>query len=82
MLLSQFELEQQLCLFARDEVMTWLHGRGKPWNFDLAFRTNVAENIKGVVKRAETMACKLERDQVRPFVCYVGRTVRLLTVFS
>jgi len=59
----EFELEQQLCLFARDEVMTWLHGKGKPWNFDLAFRTNVAENIKGVVKRAETMACKLERDQ-------------------
>jgi transformation/transcription domain-associated protein len=23
----------------------------------------VAENIKGVVKRAETMACKLEREQ-------------------
>ena len=45
--------------------MTWLHGRGKPWTFDLSFRTNVAENIKGVVKRAETMACKLEREQVR-----------------
>lgn len=59
----EFELEQHLCLFARDEVMTWLHGRGKPWTFDLSFRTNVAENIKGVVKKAETMACKLEREQ-------------------
>jgi len=44
--------------------MTWLHGRGKPWTFDLAFRQNVALNTEGVVKRAETMSCKIERDQV------------------
>ena len=44
--------------------MTWLHGRGKPWTFDLSFRTSVAESIKGVVTRAETLACKLEREQV------------------
>ncbi|KDQ64542.1 hypothetical protein JAAARDRAFT_28186 [Jaapia argillacea MUCL 33604] len=60
----EFDLEQQLCLFARDEVMTWLHGRGKPWNAqDISFRNNVAMNIDGVVKRAETMACKIEREQ-------------------
>ncbi|KAG6332834.1 hypothetical protein ID866_6255 [Astraeus odoratus] len=58
-----FGLDQQLCLFARDEVMTWLHGRGQPWTFDLSFRTNVSANIEGVIKRAEVMACKLERDQ-------------------
>jgi hypothetical protein len=63
--IAQFGLEQQLCLFARDEVMTWLHGRGQPWTFDISFRTNCAANIDGVVKRAEVMACKLERDQVR-----------------
>lgn len=57
-----FGLDQQLCLFARDEVMTWLHGRGQPWTFDLSFRTNVTTNIEGVVKRAEVMACKVERD--------------------
>lgn len=59
-----FGLEQQLCLFARDEVMTWLHGRGQPWTFDISFRTNCASNIENVVKRAEVMACKLERDQI------------------
>ena len=47
--------------------MTWLHGRGKPWTFDLSFRTSVAESIKGVVTRAETLACKLEREQVITF---------------
>ncbi|TFY82719.1 hypothetical protein EWM64_g1298 [Hericium alpestre] len=58
-----FDLEQQLCLFSRDEVMTWLHGRGKPWTFDLSFRQNVAMNTDGIVKRAETLACKIEREQ-------------------
>ncbi|KAI0068843.1 FAT-domain-containing protein [Artomyces pyxidatus] len=58
----QFDLEQQLCLFSRDEVMTWLHGRGKPWTFDLNFRQNVSVNIEGVVKRIETMSCKTERE--------------------
>lgn len=41
-----------------------MFGRQKPWAVDLAFRQNVAANIDGVVKRAETMACRIERDQV------------------
>ncbi|KAI0638186.1 atypical/PIKK/TRRAP protein kinase [Trametes polyzona] len=59
------DLEHQLCLFARDEVMTWLHQhhRGKVPQIDMNFRLHVAANIDSVVKRAETMACKLERDQ-------------------
>ncbi|EGO01921.1 hypothetical protein SERLA73DRAFT_166433 [Serpula lacrymans var. lacrymans S7.3] len=59
----EFDLEQQLCLFARDELMWWLHNRKQPWTFDISFRTSVAANIDGLVKRAETMACKLEREQ-------------------
>ncbi|KAJ7068316.1 hypothetical protein C8F01DRAFT_1364679 [Mycena amicta] len=57
----EFDLEQQLCLFSRDEVVTWLRGRQVP--IDGNFRKLVAGNIDGVVKRAETMACKLEREQ-------------------
>ncbi|KAJ7498882.1 hypothetical protein FB451DRAFT_1427318, partial [Mycena latifolia] len=57
----EFDLEQQLCLFSRDEVMTWL--RGRSGNTDPNFRKLVAANIDGVVKRAETMACKTEREQ-------------------
>lgn len=44
--------------------MTWLHAKGKQWTFDLAFRTNVAANTEGVVKRAEILACKAEREEV------------------
>ncbi|KAF7352758.1 hypothetical protein MVEN_01242100 [Mycena venus] len=52
-----------MCLFllCRDEVMTWLRGRST--NTDVNFRKLVAANIDGVVKRAETMACKIEREQ-------------------
>ncbi|KAH9951586.1 hypothetical protein B0H21DRAFT_818036 [Amylocystis lapponica] len=61
----EYDLEQQLCLFARDEVMTWIHGRGKGI-FDAAFRANVGSNIDGIVKRAETLGCKIEREQPVP----------------
>ncbi|KAJ7507855.1 hypothetical protein B0H11DRAFT_2271401 [Mycena galericulata] len=57
----EFDLEQQLCLFSRDEVTTWL--RGRAGNNDANFKKLVAANIDGVVKRAETMACKVEREQ-------------------
>lgn len=43
--------------------------RGKPWAVDMLFRQSVAANIDGVVKRAETMACKNERENVR---CLLG----------
>jgi len=58
----EFELEQQLCLLGRDEVTAWLSMRGRPWSVDPTFRKYVAANIEGVVQRAETMACKTERD--------------------
>jgi transformation/transcription domain-associated protein len=60
----QFELEQQLCLLGRDEVADWLSMRGRPWSADPLFRKYVATNIEGVVQRAETMACKSERESV------------------
>lgn len=44
--------------------MTWLHSKGKAWNFDMSFRVLVADNIKSIVDRAESMACKQERERV------------------
>jgi len=32
---------------------------------EINFRAGVAANIEGIVKRAEAMACKIEREQVR-----------------
>lgn len=45
--------------------------RGKPWAVDMLFRQSVAANIDGVVKRAETMACKTERENVRCFLIFL-----------
>ncbi|KAF8621580.1 hypothetical protein AX15_007606 [Amanita polypyramis BW_CC] len=58
----EFDLEQQLCLLGRDEVTAWLSMRGRPWSGDPMFRKYVSANIEGIVQRAETMACKLERE--------------------
>ncbi|TDL29737.1 hypothetical protein BD410DRAFT_736870 [Rickenella mellea] len=61
----EFDLDQQLCLLARDEVITWMNQKQhslKNLN-DLNFRNNVSLNIDGVVKKAELMACKHERTQ-------------------
>jgi hypothetical protein len=45
--------------------MTWLHAQKRHGQLELGgFRNVVATAIDGVVKRAETMACKVEREQV------------------
>jgi transformation/transcription domain-associated protein len=59
----EFDLEQQLCLYGRDEVTSWLSMRQRAWTVDQFFRQSVTANIDGIVKRAETMACKIEREQ-------------------
>ncbi|KAF5387961.1 hypothetical protein D9615_000446 [Tricholomella constricta] len=59
----EFELEQNLCLYGRDELNSWMAMRNQPWQVDVHFRQSVAAIIDGVVKRAETMACKIEREQ-------------------
>lgn len=38
--------------------------------FDAQFRKFVAAHTDQIVKRAESMACKIERDNVRPILCY------------
>lgn len=61
----QYDLDQHLCLFIRDEVLTTLNMRG-PRNpeIEVRFRQIVQANINGIVNRADTMACKLEKGQV------------------
>jgi len=76
----EYDLEQQLCLFARDEVITWLHNQKRPWSFDINFRNTVANAIEGVVKRAEAMACKVEREQAASNPTNLGQTPVIQTI--
>lgn len=38
--------------------------RGRPWQVDADFKKNVAAHTEQIVKRAEVMGCKLERESV------------------
>ncbi|TFK23272.1 atypical/PIKK/TRRAP protein kinase [Coprinopsis marcescibilis] len=58
----EFDLEYHLCLFSRDEVSAWMSMRGKPWTMDSVFRQSMAANIDNVVKKAEALGCKQERE--------------------
>lgn len=63
-LFDKFDLEEQLCLVSRDEVVNWFSICARPWTFDAEFRKSVAAHTEQIVEKAETMACKLERDNV------------------
>jgi transformation/transcription domain-associated protein len=70
----QSDVGDQLCLFARDEMITWLQARNRTWTVDPPFRTNVQVNIDTIMKRIETMGCKIEHEQV--CYCYNDYIVR------
>lgn len=60
----EYELDQHLCLFIRDEVLTHSNIKGKrDTNQEAMFRARVTDNINGIVSRAETMGCKIEKNQ-------------------
>jgi len=55
--------EPQLSLYIRDEIHTWCGASGKNL-VDLEFRKSVATNVEQMVKKAEIMACRTERENV------------------
>jgi transformation/transcription domain-associated protein len=52
--------------------------RQRAWTVDQFFRQSVTANIDGIVKRAETMACKIEREQVH-FMLLASQQRHLIT---
>ncbi|GJE84852.1 phosphatidylinositol kinase family protein [Phanerochaete sordida] len=61
----EYQLEEQLSLFGRDEVLTWLHQQKRPTAHDATFRTFVYTFCKDFVRRVETLACKREREEAQ-----------------
>ncbi|VDC00099.1 unnamed protein product [Peniophora sp. CBMAI 1063] len=57
------DLEKQLALHGRDEVLTSFMSRGHSSNVDTTIRQDVGTMIEQVVKHAKTMGCKTEREQ-------------------
>ncbi|KIY49251.1 hypothetical protein FISHEDRAFT_41474 [Fistulina hepatica ATCC 64428] len=60
----KYDLEQHLCLFVRDEVAHWMTVRAKVWQNEPTSQTFMATNIDQFIKRAESVACKTERDLI------------------
>ena len=60
-------------------MITWLQARNRMWTVDLPFRQNVQVNIDTIMKRIETMGCKIEHDQVCNKAAYdsMGRLLYL-----
>ncbi|KAG6890347.1 hypothetical protein C0992_002172 [Termitomyces sp. T32_za158] len=75
----EFELEQSLCLYSRDEVNSWMAMRNQAWQTDAIFRQSVSANVDGVVKRAESMACKIEREQAVTNVPVIQTVTNLIS---
>ncbi|PPQ93995.1 hypothetical protein CVT25_009843 [Psilocybe cyanescens] len=59
----EFDLEQQLCLLSRDEVTLWFQQRGRHVHIDNQFRMHVNAHVDNIVKRAESLSCKIEREK-------------------
>ena len=59
-------------------MITWLQARSKMWTVDQPFRQNVQVNIDTIMKRIETMGCKIEHEQVCNKAAYTS-TARLLS---
>jgi hypothetical protein len=62
----KFDMEQQLSLFIRDEVMTWYTYFNKSQHADALFRRHVVTNIEIVVFRAVHLSCRAQdKDRER-----------------
>jgi transformation/transcription domain-associated protein len=68
----QFDLEQYLSLFIRDEVVNWHIMHNKTGVSEQNIRSFVANIVDQVVRKAELMACRLEREQTMNGPASVG----------
>ncbi|KAJ3722891.1 FAT domain-containing protein [Lentinula raphanica] len=74
---TEYAMDTPLRLFARDEICSWLIQRGRPVTVDQGFRQAVNLCIDAAVNRAESMACKVDREQAA-----LGNVPALQTVTS
>ncbi|KAI9481535.1 MAG: hypothetical protein EXX96DRAFT_217391 [Benjaminiella poitrasii] len=58
----EFELDQYLCLFVRDELATWHLANHRSVN-DAQFRERINTNILQVQTKAQFLSCKADREK-------------------
>ncbi|KAG8865354.1 hypothetical protein FRB96_000244 [Tulasnella sp. 330] len=58
----EFDLEQHLGLFIRDEVVLWHLYNNKPIGNDLTLKQIVNQIVESISKKAEILSCRMERE--------------------
>ncbi|OZJ06116.1 hypothetical protein BZG36_01053 [Bifiguratus adelaidae] len=59
----EFDLDQYLNIFIRDEIVSWHEANQKPLIPDQTMRDRVAQNLDYIIKKTQFLSCKLERDK-------------------
>ncbi|KAI8988247.1 hypothetical protein BDF20DRAFT_910766 [Mycotypha africana] len=57
-----FDLDQYLCLFVRDELATW-HSNNQRSSNDVQFRERINTNVLQVQTKAQFLSCKTDREK-------------------
>ncbi|KAG8954779.1 hypothetical protein FRC03_011404 [Tulasnella sp. 419] len=58
----EFDLDQYLGLFMRDEVINWYQTQGKSMPSEQNLRGMVGTIVEQIVKKAEILSCRMERE--------------------
>ncbi|KAJ1556369.1 hypothetical protein HK405_013845 [Cladochytrium tenue] len=61
--MAAYELDDYLSIFVRDELITSPALSKKPANQEMQIRELVNQNSDLVIKRAQALSCKAEREQ-------------------
>jgi len=59
----EFELDQYLSIFIRDELVTWHTMNHRPIT-DTQLRERITTNVFQILKRTQFLSCRTERDKV------------------
>nr|KAJ3422805.1 hypothetical protein HK105_006243 [Polyrhizophydium stewartii] len=62
----EFELGDYLSIFVRDELVTWRANLRKPAFQPAQLREHVNNNVEVIVRRAQALSCKAEREKPVP----------------
>jgi len=58
----EFDLEQHLGLFIRDEIFAWHQLNGKVLSSEQVLKQSIATIVDEIVKKAEILSCRMERE--------------------
>lgn len=77
---TQYDLEQQLGLFIREEVIVWHAMNNRPMPAEPQIKQATAAVVDDIVGKAELMSCRMEREGAVCRLCYISGDTLLTTL--